>query len=101
MTPYKVSKAGLEMLTRLMALELAPHGIRVNSIAPGLIETDINRERLADPTYRENRLSQIPMRTIGAPDDIAAGLLYLVSEDARLVSGLCLRIDGGRAAINR
>jgi NAD(P)-dependent dehydrogenase (short-subunit alcohol dehydrogenase family) len=101
MTPYKVSKAGVEMLTRLMALELASYGIRVNSIAPGLIETDINRERLADPDYRRARLAQIPMQVIGEPADIAAGLLYLVSDEARLVSGLCLRIDGGRAAINR
>ncbi|MBN9304880.1 MAG: glucose 1-dehydrogenase [Devosia sp.] len=101
MTAYKVSKAGVEMLTRLMALELAPYGVRVNSIAPGLIATDINKDRLADEGYRGKRLSQIPMRVIGEPDDIAAGVLYLVSDEARLVSGACLRIDGGRAALTR
>jgi NAD(P)-dependent dehydrogenase (short-subunit alcohol dehydrogenase family) len=101
MTAYKVSKAGVEMLTRLMALELAPHGIRVNSIAPGLIATDINRERLSDPVYRDQRLSTIPLRMIGDPADFAAGVLYLVSDAARLVSGMSLRVDGGRAALNR
>jgi NAD(P)-dependent dehydrogenase (short-subunit alcohol dehydrogenase family) len=89
------------MLTRLMALELAPYGIRVNSVAPGLIATDINKDRLADTAYREKRLSQIPMRVIGEPEDIAEGVLYLVSDEARLVSGASLRIDGGRAALTR
>lgn len=101
MTAYKISKSGVEMLTRLMALELAPHGIRVNSVAPGLIATDINKDRLADAEYREKRLSQIPMRVIGEPEDIAEGVLYLVSDEARLVSGASLRIDGGRAALTR
>jgi NAD(P)-dependent dehydrogenase (short-subunit alcohol dehydrogenase family) len=98
---YKVAKAGVEMLTRHMALELAPHGIRVNSVAPGMTLTDMTRDEIADPGRLAKRLDTIPMRIIGEPQDIAQGVLYLVSDQARLVSGTCLRIDGGRAAMNR
>ena len=70
---YCVSKAGVEMLTKQMALELAPHRIRVNAISPGLIETDMNREDIADPAFRERRLARIPLKEIGAPEDLVVG----------------------------
>ena len=97
LTHYCVSKAGVEMLTKQMALELAPHGIRANAIAPGLIETDLNRADIARDDFREGRLARIPLRKIGAPDDVVGAVVYLASNDeARLVTGASLFIDGGQ-----
>ena len=97
LTHYCVSKAGIEMLTKQMALELAPHGIRVNAIAPGLIETDLNRADIAQEEFRERRLARIPLRLIGKPDDLVGAVAYLASNDeARLVTGASLFIDAGQ-----
>ena len=94
---YCVSKAGIEMLTKQMALELAPHGIRVNAIAPGLIETDLNRADIAKEEFRERRLARIPLGLIGNPDDLVGAVVYLASNDeARLVTGASLFIDAGQ-----
>jgi NAD(P)-dependent dehydrogenase (short-subunit alcohol dehydrogenase family) len=95
MTHYNVSKAGALKLTHQMAYELAPHGIRVNALAPGLTETDINREDLKDEAFRSGRLSRIPLGFIGTPEDQVGALLYLVSDDARYVTGECIRVGGG------
>ena len=97
LTHYCVSKAGVEMLTKQLALELAPHRIRVNAIAPGLIETDLNRADIAREDFRKRRLARIPLREIGIPDDLAAAVVYLASNDeARLVTGATLFIDAGQ-----
>ena len=97
LTHYCVSKAGVEMLTKQMALELAPHGIRVNAIAPGLIETDLNRADIARADFREGRLARIPLRKIGVPADVVGAVVYLASNDeANLVTGASLFIDGGQ-----
>jgi NAD(P)-dependent dehydrogenase (short-subunit alcohol dehydrogenase family) len=97
LTHYCVAKAGIEMLTKQLALELAPHRIRVNAICPGLIETDLNRADIADPAFRERRLARIPLREIGQPDDVVGAVLFLASGDeARLVTGASLFIDGGQ-----
>ena len=94
---YCVSKAGVEMLTKEMALELAPHRIRVNAVAPGLIETDINRADIAQDTFREGRLARIPLGLIGAPDDVAGAVVFLASNDeARLMTGASVFVDGGQ-----
>ena len=94
---YCVSKAGVEMLTKQMALELAPHRIRVNAISPGLIETDMNRRDIADPAFRERRMARIPLQEIGAPEDLVAAVVFLASNhEARLVTGASLFIDGGQ-----
>ncbi len=93
---YSVSKAGVSMLTQTMAVELAPYGIRVNGICPGLIETDINRKDIADPVFRESRLARIPLRRIGAPEDVVGAVVFLASADeARLVTGALLVVDAG------
>src|SRR5262245_36322282 len=94
---YCVSKAGIGMLTKAMALELAPHGIRVNAIAPGLIETDMNRHDIARDDFREGRLARIPLKLIGRPDDLVAIAVLLASDDARLITGATFSVDGGAA----
>ena len=94
---YCVSKAGVEMLTKEMALELAPHNIRVNAVAPGLIETDINRADIAQDAFREGRLARIPLGLIGAPDDVVGAVVFLASnEEARLMTGASVFVDGGQ-----
>jgi NAD(P)-dependent dehydrogenase (short-subunit alcohol dehydrogenase family) len=96
---YVVSKAGAHALTRQMAFELAPYGIRVNSVAPGLTETDINRKDLADPAFREMRLGRIPMHSMADPDDHANAVLFLVSDASKYVTGEFISADGGSTLI--
>lgn len=97
LTHYCVAKAGIEMLTKQMALELAPHKIRVNAIAPGLIETDLNRADIADPAFRERRMARIPLKLIGMPEDVVGTVLFLANdEESRLVTGASVFIDGGQ-----
>ncbi len=95
MTAYSVSKAAAFTLTRHMAFELGPHGIRVNCVAPGLTETDINRKDLADEDFRRQRLERIPVGFIGEPHDQIGAVVYLVSDAARYVTGACIDVDGG------
>ena len=92
---YAVSKAGVGMLTKAMALELAPHDIRVNAIAPGLIETDMNRDDIARDEFRAGRLARIPLKLIGRPDDLVAIAVLLASDDARLITGATFSVDAG------
>lgn len=95
MTHYSVSKAGIGMLTKSMALELAPRGIRVVAVAPGLIETDLNRRDIADPVFRESRLERIPLKIIGTPEDVAKVVSFVASDEARLETGHTVFIDAG------
>lgn len=91
---YVASKAGLEAATRTMAVELARDGIRVNSIAPGAIETDINRE-VIEQMGRERFESWIPLGRVGEVDDLVGALLFLASEASRYMTGARLLVDGG------
>jgi L-rhamnose 1-dehydrogenase len=97
MTQYNVSKAGAMALTRQMAYELAAYGIRVNALAPGLTETDMNRNDLADESFRTMRLGRIPLGFIGTPEDQVGAALFLVSDAARYVTGACIHVDGGNS----
>lgn len=93
---YAVSKAGVGMLTKALALELAPHRIRVNALCSGIIETDMNRRDLANAEFRNYRLSKIPLKEIGKPEDIVGPIVFLASnEEARLVTGASLYADAG------
>lgn len=94
---YCMSKAAAKMLTEAAAVELAPHGITVNAVAPGTIETDLNREALADPDKREMLLGSILLGRPGQPDDVAAAVGYLASERASFVTGATVAVDGGAA----
>jgi 3-oxoacyl-[acyl-carrier protein] reductase len=99
LTHYNTAKGGVIQLTRQMAFELVGHGIRVNAICPGLIETDLNREDLADQEFREFRLANIPMRIIGTPEDLVGTAVYLASDDSRLVTGAQIFVDGGQTIV--
>ncbi|MBI3966454.1 MAG: SDR family oxidoreductase [Chloroflexi bacterium] len=93
--PYAASKGGVRTLTKAMALDLAPHGIRVNAIGPGPVLTDLNRHRLAEPGEQERFLRRLPLGRIGDPDDIAGPAIFLASDEARWVTGHTLFVDGG------
>jgi NAD(P)-dependent dehydrogenase (short-subunit alcohol dehydrogenase family) len=92
---YVASKGGIMMLGRAMALELAQHAITVNLVAPGTIETDINRHMLADPVFRANKLAPVPLARAGTPEDVAGAVLYLVSSEASYLTGSTITVDGG------
>lgn len=96
MTAYCVSKAGVAMLTKCMALELAPYGIRVNALAPGLTRTDINRKDLEDETFLKARLARIPLGRVMAPEDLTGAAVFLASADSEMMTGMTLQVDGGR-----
>ncbi len=93
---YCVAKGGVRMLTRQLAFELAPYKIRANAIAPGLIETDMNRSDLAQPEFREYRLSMIPLGIIGVPEDIVGAAVFLASDDSRMATGSTIYLDAGQ-----
>src|SRR5579862_1886735 len=87
LTHYNVSKAGVAMLTKTMANELAPYRIRVNNVAPGLTETDINRKDIANKEWREGRMARIPLKIIATPEDISKAVLFLASDEAKMATG--------------
>ncbi|MEO1247263.1 MAG: SDR family oxidoreductase [Pseudomonadota bacterium] len=95
---YCMSKHAIEGLTKAMAVELAPEGIRVNSVAPTFVETPLTRPMLDDPKFREFVLGMIPAARLAEIGDIVAAVLYLVSPGARMVTGHSLRVDGGWTA---
>ncbi|MBF6590377.1 MAG: glucose 1-dehydrogenase [Ktedonobacterales bacterium] len=92
---YCAAKGGLRMLTRTLASELAPHGIRIVNIAPGAIATPINAATLADPLKTRALLAEIPLGRIGLPEDIANTVAWLVSDQASYITGTTLFVDGG------
>jgi L-rhamnose 1-dehydrogenase len=94
-THYTPTKAGVHSFMQSLAIVLGPHGITCNSVLPGTIETDINKEDLSDPEKRAYFGKRIPVGRLGAPDDIAGPVVFLASEEARYVNGAALLVDGG------
>ena len=92
---YVASKGGGRSLTQAMALELAPHGIRVNAIAPGPTLTGLTRSSYADPERRRATIAQIPLGRLGEPEDIVGAILFLASDGSRWVTGSTVTVDGG------
>ena len=92
---YCVTKAGLIMLTQCMAREWGQYGIRVNAIAPGVIETRLSEALWKDPAVGAAALSRMPLDFLGQPDDVAGALLYLASDASRYLTGITIVIDGG------
>jgi glucose 1-dehydrogenase len=98
--PYSASKGGVNQLTKVMALALAPHGIRVNAIGPGSIMTDMLASVNANSEARHRLLSRTPLGRIGDPAEIAAIAAFLASDEASYITGQTIYADGGRLPLN-
>lgn len=94
-THYTPTKAGVHSLMQSTAIALGRHGIRCNSVLPGTILTDINKDDLADPEKRARMAQRIPLGRLGEPDDIAGPIVFLASDLARYITGAALLVDGG------
>jgi L-rhamnose 1-dehydrogenase len=92
---YCASKAGINLLVKSMAISLGPHGITVNAVLPGTIETDINREALVDPIARDYWSKRAPLGRLGQPEDIAGPVLFFATDDSAWCTGALLVVDGG------
>jgi len=97
---YTVSKGGLKQMTKAMAIELAPYGIRVNGIGPGSVKTDMLSGVVGDDAALETINTRTPLGRVGQPDEIAAVAAFLLSEDASYITGQHIYPDGGRLALN-
>ena len=97
-THYTPTKAGVHSLMQSCAVALGRHGIRCNSVLPGTIATDINKDDLADPQKREYMEGRIPLGRLGRPEDIASVVAFLASDMAGYMSGAALLVDGGAFA---
>ena len=95
---YCASKAALDHLTRVMTLELGPHGIRVNCVNPNHVKTDLTKSLFEDTTWLKDYLETIPLRRITQLDDVVNAVVFLLSEHSSLISGVSLPVDGGEAA---
>ncbi|MFN4143918.1 SDR family NAD(P)-dependent oxidoreductase [Aestuariivirga sp.] len=97
---YCVSKGGVSQLTRATSIALAPHGIRVNAIGPGSINTDMMKGVLADRAALNRALSRTPLGRVGEPSEVASIAAFLASDDASYVTGETIYVDGGRMPLN-
>ncbi len=96
---YTASKGGVRALTKALAIELSPLGIRVNAIGPGLIATPLNAKARENPDYMKNFTDRIPLGRIGTPEDIAPVAVFLASDMAGYITGVTLPVDGGYLAL--
>lgn len=94
-TAYCASKGAIKMMTRNLASELSQHQIRVNNVAPGAIQTPINKSLLENPKQMENLLKNIPMKRMGQPEEVASLVAFLASEEAAYITGATFFVDGG------
>lgn len=92
---YSVAKAGVIELTKCLSNEWSPSGVTVNCIAPGYIETDMLKPLTGDAVASANARGRIPVGRFGAPDEVAASVLFLCSDEARYITGVTLPVDGG------
>ena len=93
--PYAASKGGMTQFLKTIAVELAPYGVCVNMIAPGRIETEMNKKLLSDSRVRAANLTRIPSGRFGKPEDLMGALLFLISDVANYMTGQTLVVDGG------
>jgi len=98
---YNLSKGGINQLTRVMALALADHGIRVNAVAPGTIATELAAKAvLTSEAARQRVLSRTPMKRLGEPAEVAEAVAWLASDAASYITGEIVTVDGGRMGLN-
>jgi NAD(P)-dependent dehydrogenase (short-subunit alcohol dehydrogenase family) len=97
---YAATKAALIGLTRQMAVDYGPKGLRINAVAPGLIRTPLIEDRLEQPAFRRLMVDTIPFPRMGRPEDVAGAVAFLCSDDASFINGHVLVIDGGWSATN-
>ena len=97
--PYTASKGGVAQLTKALAAELAPHGVRVNAIAPGFMVTPMTDSTRADPDKTARLLAHVPMRRPGEAEELAGPALFLCSAHASYVTGAILAVDGGYLSV--
>lgn len=95
---YCASKHALEGMSKALALELGPHGIRVNTVCPTFIDTPMTHGWLATPAFRDQVLAKIPLGRVGRPEDVMGAVLFLAGDGAALVTGSALMVDGGWTA---
>jgi glucose 1-dehydrogenase len=98
--PYCASKGGVAQVTRAASIYLAPHGIRVNAIGPGSIDTDMLKGVNSDPVAMNRLLSRTPLGRVGRPDEIASIAAFLASDEASYITGQTIFADGGRMPLN-
>ena len=92
---YAAAKGGLVTMTKLLALELGPHGVRVNSVSPGFVDGGMSTAVFANPRTRDIRTKAVPLRRLGSTEDIAQAVMFLASDAAAYVHGQDLGVDGG------
>jgi len=95
---YCSGKGAVIMLAKTLAVEWAKHGVTVNAVAPTFVETNLTRKRLANPDFRQFVVDRIPAGRLAVPEDVAAAVVYLASDEARMVTGTVLSVDGGWTA---
>ena len=98
-TVYCASKHAMEGFSKSMALDLAKHGIRVNTVCPTFIETEMTRSFLENDEFMKEVLNRIPLGYVGQPEDVAGAVLYLASNASRMVTGSSIKVDGGWTAV--
>ena len=97
MAVYSATKGAVSALSRSLAVEYAPYGIRVNTLLPGYVETALIGRYISNPMIAKALLTQTPLRRFGTPEDIANAALFLASDEAAYITGACLNVDGGMA----